>query len=375
MKTKEQKKFLLFIFIFLLIPIFVKGEGLIPCGGENEPHCQFCHFFNLIDNIIKFLLIPSSDNHYLPPALIFAGLLIAIGGLKLIISFNPKTINETKSLFKAVIIGLLIVYCSWLTINLFFLAIGVGEWTGLKEGWYKINCPIVEENIQSPSPFSAPSSSPTQRQVDLVESPVVVPRPWGYEYSPQPSISQNQQNQDQQDQQNQDQQNQQNQQNQDQQNQVEEEEETDQPVYGYDMEDWQYQYKIDLQVSDASPELKSFLSCMRQELNKIQKEKNLSYIGVISSISDSHIKAGGCKVWSSPSCGLNCCQKGGDGCQHSCTSYHYGYKDGKYKGKSYAVDFGDEKSLPYLKSAALKCNKNAWVNPEGNHIHIQIPIP
>jgi len=49
-------------------------------------------------------------------------------------------VTQGKDVLRAVAIGLLIVFCSWLLINLFFSFIGVEKWTGLEEGWFQIEC-------------------------------------------------------------------------------------------------------------------------------------------------------------------------------------------------------------------------------------------
>ncbi len=108
-------------------------EGLVPCGNVDTCPCELCDFFVMIDNWIKGLLFL-----VVPP---LAVLMIAIGGGMYIISQgNPEMLSRAKRLFTAVVIGLLIIYGAWLFVNTFLMAIGVAEWTGLKEGWWIIPC-------------------------------------------------------------------------------------------------------------------------------------------------------------------------------------------------------------------------------------------
>ena len=123
-----KKIFLIFFLVSLFLP-FAQAEsaGLVPCGGPKEPACQFCHFFVMLGNIINFLLF------YIVPPL--AAVMIAIGGFMLIISHTglaggPEMISQAKSLFRAIVIGLLIIYGAWLIIDLFFSIIGVKPWFG-----------------------------------------------------------------------------------------------------------------------------------------------------------------------------------------------------------------------------------------------------
>jgi len=49
-------------------------------------------------------------------------------------------IQHGKDILTSVVFGLIIVYASWLVVNLFFVAIGVQQWTGLGGGFFSIPC-------------------------------------------------------------------------------------------------------------------------------------------------------------------------------------------------------------------------------------------
>jgi len=130
----------IFFIIFLSLLFFslffnvVFARGLVPCGGcaidfvgeecpQPEPDCDLCLLFVMFGNVVNFILfkiIPS-----------LAALMIAIGGFMYIFAYSgiggggPEWINRANSLFKSVIIGLLIAYGAWLLVNAFFFAIGV----------------------------------------------------------------------------------------------------------------------------------------------------------------------------------------------------------------------------------------------------------
>lgn len=146
-----KKTFLIIFFlIFLLSPLTFLYAGLVPCGlskddpdqeGDQTVPCEFCHLFVLFNNVMNFLL-----TRIVP---VLAVLMIAIGGFMFVFAYisaeggggEPALISQAKKLFSSVAIGLIIAYGAWLFINLFFQLIGVADWTGLKEGWWKINCP------------------------------------------------------------------------------------------------------------------------------------------------------------------------------------------------------------------------------------------
>ena len=123
------------VLFFSLIPGQVFSAGLVPCGGPNQDPCKLCHLFVLFDNIVKFVLFD-----IVPPIAI---LMVVIGGVMFFAAVgDPAKIGKATSLLTAVAIGLVIIYGAWLLINLFFSLIGVAEWTGLREGWFQIDCPI-----------------------------------------------------------------------------------------------------------------------------------------------------------------------------------------------------------------------------------------
>lgn len=79
--------------------------------------------------------------------------MIVIGGFMYVFAYlgaipggagqgGPALLSRAKSLFTYTIVGLIVIYASWLIINVFFDVIGVADWTGLREGWWRINCPI-----------------------------------------------------------------------------------------------------------------------------------------------------------------------------------------------------------------------------------------
>ncbi len=131
-------------------------EGVVPCGqgkecwqegnasggsceggtsiSEGIP-CQLCHFFVMLKAILNYFLFT------IIPAV--AIVLIAWGGVRMIFAGgDPKGFKEGQNIIKWVVIGLVIIFGAWLFTNLLFNLIGVQEWTGLRGGWFEIDCPI-----------------------------------------------------------------------------------------------------------------------------------------------------------------------------------------------------------------------------------------
>lgn len=115
----------------------------------------------------------------------------------------------------------------------------------------------------------------------------------------------------------------------------------------------EYQPGIKSQLPHASPKLNTLLGCMANKMP--------GNIGEVSSISDSRIVSGKAT--------FEYCA-GTGACAHERHSAHYGGT--KCIGKSYAVDFGDEKNFAEIRDAAYACNPIANVVHEGDHVHISV---
>jgi len=132
----------LLLLIFFL-PLISFSAGLVPCGRVNDPQateaekmpCQLCHFFILFQRIFNFVVFD------IVPVL--AILMVIIAGIYFLTAGGqPANIEKGKNILRDTAIVLLIIYGGWLLINLFFLVIGVADWTGLRTGWFKIKCPV-----------------------------------------------------------------------------------------------------------------------------------------------------------------------------------------------------------------------------------------
>lgn len=134
MKTKN----LLSIIILTVLCLFSANQAfaicegpLVPCGRGGDP-CRFCHIFELINNIIAFVLT------CLAP--IIAVLMLIIGGIFMLIAGgSPQLFNRAKSIITAVVIGLAIIFVAWVFLNTLFVHLEVAEWTGLGT-WWEIKC-------------------------------------------------------------------------------------------------------------------------------------------------------------------------------------------------------------------------------------------
>jgi len=133
MKKEFAIFFLAFLFLFFIVPQATYAQGLVPCGQTATNPCTFCDFFKLFENIVDFVLFT-----LVPPLAI---LMIVIGGAMFFFAAgDPGKLNQAKAILTSVVIGLIFIYTAWLLVGLFFMTIGVADWTGLQEGWFTIEC-------------------------------------------------------------------------------------------------------------------------------------------------------------------------------------------------------------------------------------------
>ena len=134
-----KKIFLTALLVCLLLSSFpfsvqaICDEPIVPCGREGTPSCVLCHAFELLVNVLKFILTCLSP--------IAAVLMIAVGGLFYVASgMDPEILSRAKSIIVAALIGFIIIFVSWMLLNTFLTAMGVADWLGFKEGGWEIQC-------------------------------------------------------------------------------------------------------------------------------------------------------------------------------------------------------------------------------------------
>lgn len=133
-KTIISSLFLLGLFSANLVYAgFVNGP-LVPCGRTGMPECNLCHLWNLGSNIINFIVF----NLSIPIATL---LFVVAGFIFLISGGNEKRVDLAKTIFTNVVIGLVIIFCSWLLIDTLLKTIASSEFSG---AWNKFpTCPTT----------------------------------------------------------------------------------------------------------------------------------------------------------------------------------------------------------------------------------------
>jgi len=92
-------------------------DPIVPCGREIQPDCTLCHLWHLASNIINFI----SFNLAIPLATL---LFVAAGVIFLISGGNQEKVTLARSIFTNTIIGLVIIFTSWMLIDTLIKSIG-----------------------------------------------------------------------------------------------------------------------------------------------------------------------------------------------------------------------------------------------------------
>ena len=93
---------------------------LVPCTGDDA--CTLCDLWQMGSNIINFITFDLS----IPVAML---LFITAGVIFLISGGNQQRIDLARSIFTNTVIGLVIVFCSWLLVDTLFQTIAQGSFS------------------------------------------------------------------------------------------------------------------------------------------------------------------------------------------------------------------------------------------------------
>lgn len=119
------------------------GGDPVPIGyplNKKSVRCVICHIFVTLDGVIDFVLLQ------IVPAI--STLLFIFAGLSYYQAMGtPEKLTKAKSLLFSVIIGLTIIYASWIIINTSMDVMGLADWVGFGEGWFQIKCDLKTRGL------------------------------------------------------------------------------------------------------------------------------------------------------------------------------------------------------------------------------------
>lgn len=124
--------------VFLGFSIFasvVFAQGLVPCGPgiAANPSCDVCDFFSMADDIIKFITTKAVP--------LVAVILVVVGGVMWMFSAgSEERIKKGKAILTSTIVGLIIVYTSWILIDTIFKKIAGQQFESKFGPWNELKC-------------------------------------------------------------------------------------------------------------------------------------------------------------------------------------------------------------------------------------------
>lgn len=146
-----RKGYSIFITLFLgiilvaaIVPsdtFAIHGDQIVPqCPTQNgvKNVCTLCNFYKLLQNIMKFAVW-----HIAPLA---ATVMFAWGGILMLMPYfggGSAVLEKGKKILLTTLIGLLIVFLSWVIVNTIISTLAAGNFAkAIQSGaWYNITCP------------------------------------------------------------------------------------------------------------------------------------------------------------------------------------------------------------------------------------------
>jgi hypothetical protein len=121
-----MKKYLPLVFFLLFVILTVPAitqAGLVPCNG---PDCSIGSFFEMLMRIYNFIV------YWIATPL--AVVALTVGGIFMTMgAANPNMFQRGKQIVWLAIIGLVLVWCSWLIIDFVITTLGgrPGSWSSV----------------------------------------------------------------------------------------------------------------------------------------------------------------------------------------------------------------------------------------------------
>ena len=104
-----MKRLIIVLVLFALPLLSFAQEGLVPCGGPGQPDCTFCHVWNLLDNVVKFLI---------QFAFAAGAIGIVVGGFFIMTAGGSESrVTKGREIITTAVVGVLIVLVAWVVIK------------------------------------------------------------------------------------------------------------------------------------------------------------------------------------------------------------------------------------------------------------------
>ncbi|MBI2036926.1 MAG: TrbC/VirB2 family protein [Candidatus Liptonbacteria bacterium] len=145
-------KYLLIAFVLFALPLlsFAQG-GLVPCGGPGQPACTFCHVWELLQNVIQFLIMVAFP---------IGAIGIVVGGFFIMTAGGSESrVTKGREIITTAVVGIMIVLVAWVVLNSLFQFLA-GGYVPLRF-WNSIQCSTANSGpVSLPTPAPRPGPAP-----------------------------------------------------------------------------------------------------------------------------------------------------------------------------------------------------------------------
>lgn len=108
---KQNRTIIKFILLgaILLVPVFAKAAGLVPCGNEGEAACTFKDIFYMVARVTNYLIAIAG---------LYAVFKIIQTGFNFITTMgNEEAIAKNKKALSSAVVGMMLVMMAFLFVN------------------------------------------------------------------------------------------------------------------------------------------------------------------------------------------------------------------------------------------------------------------
>lgn len=169
--------------------IICPGGPIVPCGGHNSdgtdgPLCTVCHIPKLIKNLIDYMI------YYI--ALPLAAVMFTVAGVFFVTAGeNPQKVQQAKSLFKSIVIGILIIFLGWTLVDTVIYTLAGGESRAAAEAYCQTRTGWLQQFTECVNRRMRERSSVWSRWQVLPDPAACFGQPILPEYQPPPQSSSN----------------------------------------------------------------------------------------------------------------------------------------------------------------------------------------
>jgi hypothetical protein len=105
-----QVVYSLLVATLTVAPKLVLADGIVPCGDTDQPACQTCHFYSLVDNAFTWIFGVAAT---------IAAIIIVFAGMRLVLAQGNAEVKKVarKYIFTA-LFGFILIMAAWVLVEI-----------------------------------------------------------------------------------------------------------------------------------------------------------------------------------------------------------------------------------------------------------------